>query len=117
MVAVADVLERIGVEDDEVCQFARLERADVGKAVEPGRIDGAMAQSLERRRAAADMAPQLPMLGNAWLLAVAADRDRHARRIEAVRLARLILVDELLRRRRYRAHASRQLVRRRVAGQ
>src|SRR5687767_10069893 len=68
-VAVADILGRIGVEDDEVGKLARLEAADVEEAVHPRRIDRAVAQRLDRGGAAADERPELPVGAEALLLA------------------------------------------------
>ena len=78
-VRVPDVLERVAVEDDQVRELARLERADVlVHAQILGTRQRGRAERLVRRHAALLEDPHLPMRGEAFTLAVRAELHAHA---------------------------------------
>ena len=94
IVRVLNVLKRIGVEDHDIRQLARLDRTEI--AVEPEmlrRHDRRGAQRVERRPAAADEGPHLPVRRETLFLAVGADGDEHAPVGEQLRGRRALIVD------------------------
>src|SRR5690625_1108316 len=73
---VADVLERVRVEDDEVGELAGLDRAEVLVEAEVlGAVQRGGADDLERGETALCKRPHLPVRGEAIALAVCADQD------------------------------------------
>src|SRR2546425_1421580 len=75
-VGIVDVLERVGVEHDEIGELARLERTQVVLHAEGVRaVAGADLQYLVRRHPARRHRPELPMAAQAVELAVAPQPD------------------------------------------
>ena len=78
-VGLADIRHRIAIDQHHVRQLARLDRADILiEAQRPRAADGRGAQRLDRRHAAFDEAPQLPVRGEPLFLAMRADAHRNA---------------------------------------
>ena len=78
-IAVADVVERIAVQDHEIGQLAGFERAEILVEAEIARAaQRSSLQGLERRHPALREHPQLPVRAEALQLAVRAELHRDA---------------------------------------
>ena len=78
-VGLADVDGRVAVDDDQVGQLADLQRADVLVHAEVVRaVDRGVADRLQRRHAALDLHPHVPVRAQALALAVRAQVLAHA---------------------------------------
>ena len=85
---VVDVVERVLVEDHQVGELARLDRAEVViEAVRARRVDRRGAQRLQVAHSAEREAPDLPVRAQALALAVGTDRDRNAEIADLLGLA------------------------------
>uniref|UniRef100_A0A0N4Z2Z0 BON domain-containing protein n=1 Tax=Parastrongyloides trichosuri TaxID=131310 RepID=A0A0N4Z2Z0_PARTI len=116
---VPQVLERIGVQHDQVGQLADFQRADVlVHAQGAGAVDGADAQGFVGAHAALFEHPQLPVGAETFTLTVGADLDRDALIHQPLGLTRDGDVVQLLRRGLHRTTRARiQDAARHVLGQ
>src|SRR5688572_10084524 len=95
-IRVADVLERIGIEDDEIGELASLDRSEVhAKPDRVGAKDRCGAQSVHVRHSATCGRPKLPVIAESLELAVTPD-PYPATRLDDVIRALGVLVENVL---------------------
>ena len=81
--AVAQIFQRIAIDQHQVSQLAGLDRPDLGIHAEiAGTVDGGTAQRLERAEPALLHHPELPVRAKTRELTVRADHDRYAEPVE-----------------------------------